>query len=273
MFSIGDFARHGRVSIRMLRHYDTIGLLRPAQVDPASGYRFYTADQLSQLNRVVALKDLGFTLQQVATLLDEQVSVEQLRGMLRLRRAELATRIAADTAKLSQVEARLSAIEREGRMPTVEIQIKSLPAVRVAELTAVAASYEPPDIGPVISPLYDELCGRLDRAGVEITGPAIAYYEDAPDGGILVHAGMTVNADPSEKYDFAIVDLPSVPEAATAVHHGSMDAVSTTYGALAKWIQANSYRGTGFAREYYIKAAPADQSEWVTELQEPIARD
>ena len=70
MFTIGDFARHGQVSVRMLRHYDTTGLLRPARVDPASGYRFYEAAQLARLNRIVALKDLGFTLEQVAAMLD-----------------------------------------------------------------------------------------------------------------------------------------------------------------------------------------------------------
>jgi DNA-binding transcriptional MerR regulator len=79
MFSIGEFARHGRVSVRMLRHYDAIGLLRPACVDPASGYRFYQASQLAQLNRVVALKDLGFSLQQVQAIIDERVSAVTAR--------------------------------------------------------------------------------------------------------------------------------------------------------------------------------------------------
>jgi DNA-binding transcriptional MerR regulator len=74
MFSIGEFARHGRVSIRMLRHYDATGLLRPAFTDPGSGYRFYRASQLADLNRVIALKELGFTLQQVQRILDEQLS-------------------------------------------------------------------------------------------------------------------------------------------------------------------------------------------------------
>src|SRR5215472_17057309 len=101
MFSIGEFARHGRVSVRMLRHYDAIGLLRPAAVDPASGYRFYRAGQLSRLNRLIALKDLGFTLQQVQSILDEKVSVEELRGMLRLRRAQLADQISADETRLA----------------------------------------------------------------------------------------------------------------------------------------------------------------------------
>ena len=99
MFTIGDFARHGRVSVRMLRHYDATGLLRPAHVDPATGYRHYTAAQLARLNRVIALKDLGFTLQQVQDILDEKVTTEELRGMLRLRRAELEVTMAAAAAR------------------------------------------------------------------------------------------------------------------------------------------------------------------------------
>src|SRR5919107_2651682 len=99
MLSIGHFARHGRVSVRMLRHYDAIGLLQPACVDRATGYRSYDAGQLSRLNRIVALKGLGFTLEQVRYILDE-VSVEELRGMLRLRQAELQSQIPNHTAPL-----------------------------------------------------------------------------------------------------------------------------------------------------------------------------
>jgi DNA-binding transcriptional MerR regulator len=82
MFSIGEFARHGRVSVRMLRHYDAIGLLRPVCVDPGTGYRSYQARQLAELNRLIALKDLGFTLQQVQAVLAEQVSSAELVGEL-----------------------------------------------------------------------------------------------------------------------------------------------------------------------------------------------
>src|SRR5262249_49252059 len=115
MFSIGEFARHGRGSVRMLRHYDAGGPLRPAFVDPASGYRSYRASQLAQLNRIIALKDLGFTLQQVQAILDEQVSAAELRGMLRLRQAEIHAQIETETARLARVEARLLTIEEEGR--------------------------------------------------------------------------------------------------------------------------------------------------------------
>src|SRR5215510_2635246 len=103
MFSIGDFAKLGRVSVRILRHYDAIGLVTPAVVDPNSGYRFYTADQLRRLNRVIALKDLGFTLEQVQAILDDKVDVAELRGMLRLREAQLRAQMQADAAKLIAV--------------------------------------------------------------------------------------------------------------------------------------------------------------------------
>jgi DNA-binding transcriptional MerR regulator len=149
MLTIGDFARHGRVSVRMLRHYDAVGLLRPAHVDQSSGYRFYKAVQLSRLNRIVALKDLGFTLQQVQAILDEDVSTEELRGMLRLRRAELEAALVETAAGLVQVEARLRSIENEGSMLAEDVIIRHLPAARLAELSGTAESFSPGDTGPL----------------------------------------------------------------------------------------------------------------------------
>jgi DNA-binding transcriptional MerR regulator len=269
MFSIGDFASHGRVSVRMLRHYDAIGLLRPAHVDPATGYRSYEAAQLSRLNRVVALKDLGFTLTEVATIIDDEVSPEELRGMLRLRRAELRSRIDADEARLRQVEARLRIIEMEGTMPSEDIQVKALPAVRVAHADAVAADFEPASISPVIQPLYDRLCAGLDRSGVAIVGPALAWYEDAAGGGVLVHAGMPVTVEPGAYDGFTVTDLPPVEHAATIMHRGVMDDVMPTIQTLARWIEANGYKSAGYNRELYVSYG-SGPGPWAVELQEPV---
>ncbi|MEU5401645.1 MerR family transcriptional regulator [Streptomyces sp. NPDC005963] len=272
MFTIGDFARHGRVSARMLRHYDAIGLLRPERTDPFTGYRHYAAAQLARLNRIVALKDLGFTLDQVGRILEEKVSTEELRGMLVLRRAELEAAMTAAAATLGQVEARLRTIESEGHMPTDDVVIKSLPAVRVAELTAVAKSYAPEHIGPVIGPLYTELFRRLEASDVTPTGPGIAHYEDGPqgDGSIVVHAGVTVSASPRPGSDFEIVELPAVERAATLVHRGPMQSVMPSAQTLARWIDAGGHRSAGYAREVSLECPP-DPDQWVTELQEPLA--
>ncbi|NGO69997.1 MerR family transcriptional regulator [Streptomyces boncukensis] len=283
MFSIGAFAAHGRVSVRMLRHYDAVGLLRPARVDPASGYRYYTADQLARLNRIIALKDLGFTLQQVRVILDERepVSAEELRGMLRLREAELEASLAADAARLARVGARLRMIESEGRMSSGDdVVIKSLPAVRVAELTGLAERSEPDAIGPVIQPLYGELLERLETAGVALAGNGLAYYEETGagedgDGGDAVRVHAAVQIDPGTPPDvpgaFEVRDLPAVECAATLVHRGSMDEVMPSLQTLARWIEANGYRSAGYPRELQL-SCEGGPDQWVTELQEPVVR-
>jgi len=277
MFSIGEFARHGRVSVRMLRHYDAIGLLRPACVDPGSGYRFYQAVQLAELNRIIALKDLGFSLQQVQAILEEQVSAAELRGMLKLRRAEIRAQIQAETTRLARVEARLLTIEDEARVPADGIVVKHLAPVRVGELTGTATGYEPDAITPVIGPLYSDLWQKMASADVTPAGPALAYYEDAPagDGAIVIHAAVPVAAGvpgapgAGGDHGFAVVDLGAVDRAAAIIHHGSMDDVLSTGQALARWIDANGYRSVGYAREVTLEWS-ADPDQWVTELQQPI---
>jgi DNA-binding transcriptional MerR regulator len=269
MFSIGEFARHGRVSVRMLRHYDAIGLIRPACVDPDTGYRFYQASQLDELNRVIALKELGFTLQQVQAILEEKVTAAELRGMLKLRRAEIRAQIEAETTRLARVEARLMTIEDEARVPAGGVVVKRLAPVRVAELTGVAAGYEPEAITPVIQPLYHDLWQRLCRAGITAAGPGLAYYEEAGDGAVVVHATVPVAAGPGGDHGLTIVDLPEVENAAAIIHHGAMDDVLPTGQALARWIDANGYRSAGYAREITLNWSP-DPEQWVTELQQPI---
>ncbi len=272
MFAIGEFARHGRVSVRMLRHYAAIGLLQPVAVDPETGYRYYQAAQLSRLNRIIALKDLGFSLQQVASILDEQVSAAELRGMLILRRAELQSQISADTARLASVEARLLSIEHEAAEPAPEIVVKRIAPVRVAELTGIADSYAPESITPVIRPLYRQLFDRLRQSGLPRCGPGIAYYRDSPasDTAVEVHAAVAIAADPQDGNDVPVLDLPEISMAATVIHHGSMDEVLPTGQALARWIDANGYRSLGYPRELSIEHSQ-DPGRWVTELQAPIA--
>ena len=256
MFSIGELARHGRVSVRMLRHYDAIGLLRPACVDPDSGYRFYQAGQLTELNRIVALKDLGFSLQQVQAILAEQVSAAELRGMLRLRRAEIRAQIEAETTRLARVEARLLTIEDEARVPIDGVVVKPLVPVRVGELTGTAAGYEPEAITPVIGPLYCDLWQKMASAGVTAAGPGpgVLRGHAASDGAIVIHAAVPVAAGAPDTpgtggdHGFAVVDLAAVNRAAAIIHHGSMDDVLSTGQALARCINTNGYRSATRAR-------------------------
>jgi hypothetical protein len=135
--------------------------------------------------------------------------------MLRLRRAQLTAQMAADAVRLTGVEARLRMIEEEGRMNTDDVVVKEIPSVRVAKLSAVAASYEGEDIGPVIGPLYQDLFRRLEAAGLAPCGPTIAYYDPAPDSGseaVTVHAAVMVAEDARPPGDLAVLDLTPIPD-------------------------------------------------------------
>jgi len=203
------------------------------------------------------------------------VSAAELRGMLKLRRAEIQAVLEAETTRLARVEARLLTIEDETRAPADGVVVKRLAPVRVGELTAEATGWEPEAITPVIGPLYCDLWQRLASAGVCAAGPALAYYEDVPagEGAIVVHAAVTIagraGAEADRDPDFAVVDLPAVERAAVIIHHGSMDDVMPTGQALARWIDANGYRSVGYIREVTLEWSP-DPEQWVTELQQPI---
>ncbi|TCC27066.1 MerR family transcriptional regulator [Kribbella speibonae] len=269
MFTIGDFAAFGQVSARMLRHYDALGLLRPAVVDAATGYRFYSADQFSRLNRIVALKDLGLSLQQVAQIVDAKLSAEELCGMLRLRQAQLEDELARSAARLTSVEARLRLIEREGHMPTDDVVLKNIAPTRVAELSAISPSYDGADIGPVLQPLFGQLFERLGAAGLHPCGSPVAYYEDAENETIRVHAAVPVETGTAADVD--ITELPAL-NAATIVHQGDMMEADRSMQTLARWIEDNGYRSQGYAREVTVQFDPDNPANWVHEFQIAVTK-
>jgi DNA-binding transcriptional MerR regulator len=274
MFSTRDFARIGLVSVRMLRTYEYADLLRPQHVD-ASGRRFYEAAQLPRLNRILALKDLGFSLAQVRAILDAQMSEQELRGVLALRKTELAARIAADTARLERVEARLTTISHEGYVPGSEVVTKEIEPVRIAALAAIADSYAADTLSRVIQPLQSVLSHRMTVAGLTPDGPAMAYYDAIPGGSadsVTVHAAYPVKGDPGRAGDFTIAELPGAGPAATMIHHGPLDEVGTSFEALARWIDAHGYTSAGYMREVYLDCPGDAPDRWVTELQMPIEK-
>src|SRR6266498_5602480 len=126
MIRIGDFSKLSRVSVKTLRFYDEMGLLKPVEVDRFTGYRYYEFDQLPRLYRILALKDLGFSLEEISQLLEDGLSTEQMRGMLKLRRAEIRQRVEEETARLERVDGWLRQIEQENSMSKYDIVIKKI---------------------------------------------------------------------------------------------------------------------------------------------------
>lgn len=274
MLTIGDFARLAGVTVRMLRHYDSLGLLVPAHVDPVTSYRRYAAAQLPRLNRLVALKDLGLTLEQVGTVLDAQVSVEELRGMLTLRRTQIEDQIAADLGRLAAIEARLRTIEKEGTMSELEYVEKALPAVRLAQVSGRVTDMN--ELGTTIGPAFDRLVGALTAAGVALQTPSVAWYDGDAEGttwGVGFPTALE-SVDGVENVQGlegpAVADLPAAPRAVTVIHRGSMATIGDTWQALATTVDASGLTAYGPCREVYLETPMDDQDAWVTELQQPV---
>jgi DNA-binding transcriptional MerR regulator len=269
VFGTGAFARLAQVSVRTLHHYDDIGLLPPARVDEHTGYRWYAADQLHRLNRILALRDLGLPLTEVRKVVDDEVSLDELRGMLRLRRAEAHERLAAEGERLSRVEARLRQIEMEGRVGDYDVVVKPLEHQHVALVHECSKSFGNATLGPIFGRLFGELYSELDRLAIAPTGPMIALYEDSElaDTPIKVMAGVPVDEAEDVTSDrIKIVDVPAVPRGATTIHRGSMARVDEGYQALFRWAEETGERIDGYSREIYLEC-DGDPETWVTELQ------
>lgn len=264
MLSIGVFAQIGQVTHRMLRHWDASGLLVPAHADEFSGYRSYDPSQLERLHRIVALRQLGFGLADIADYLDAGVDAERLATLLRIRREEIAREHELAAARLSDVERRLHLIEQETSMTTIEIISKPLPAVRL-----VAASGVPTDgdVAALVTGLFDRVSDAVGDVKGAFDVP-IAEYDDA-DGQLRVTAGYEWTGDAPD--GASIVELAPVPDAVCGIHIGPMSGIGASWQAVHVEIAARGLVAAGPCREFYVRSWPEDQSGWVTELQQPVA--
>ncbi len=274
MLSIGEFARLGRVSVRALRHYDEIGLLRPASVDPETCYRCYAPAQLGQLNRIVALKELGLSLAQSRQLVTG-ITADELRGMLVLRRAQLEQELEAHKNQMLEVEARLSYIEREGTMPADDITVKRIPAMSVVAIAGTAPAFGAENVVPVVNRSrlqFDELA--IPEL-IKVTGPFMIFYEHHEGGDLTVYLALPVAERPAEiPAPAQYLDLPAV-EVVAAVRSGRAASIfPMVYQDLFQWIDAHGFEAHGTGREIWINEVDdlAEIEQQVFEVQLPFTR-
>jgi DNA-binding transcriptional MerR regulator len=244
MLKIGDFARFTGVTIKTLHHYDDIGLLKPAQVDRFSGYRYYSVEQMDRLNRILALKDLGFSLDQISLFVDQTLPVAEIRGMLKLRQVELEEQIAETETRLNRVEARLQMIEQEGQPQQHEVVVKSVDAVRVLSYREVV-----PDTGS-ISPFFLNVATALEQNHIVSTGPWMALYHQGDfrqtdlDLEAAIPVAPVVNGPIplSGDREMTIRILPAELVATVMCRMCQQVDVYETSKALWDWIEQNGYR-------------------------------
>jgi DNA-binding transcriptional MerR regulator len=277
MFKIGEFSRLSRVSVRMLRHYDKLGLLTPSQTDPFTGYRYYSAEQLPRLNRIIALRDLGFSLEQITGMLEDDLSTDQLLGMLKLKRAEVEEQMKSEQQKLARLEVRIRQMSESPVHAAYDVVVR--------------------DIEPELAAMYREVATDDDRIQqmfdmvetyvVEFDGaradkpPFSIYYDDEyRDKDMDVEVAVPLKYAIPETESIRVRQMPRLSNVACVVHVGEYSDIYQAYNALLAWIEANDYRMTGPIREIYLRYGADgldfelpptylsnDKHEYVTELQ------
>jgi DNA-binding transcriptional MerR regulator len=268
MLKIGEFARISQVSIKALRHYDAIGLLPPARIDHESGYRFYEIEQLGDLARILALKDCGFALEEIAELLKTRDALD-IKAMLRQRIVEQQQLIAEEQARLHRITARLQQLERvDAPDSAFDVMLKRAePLTLLGQRQTVATTQE---IGPFARVVW----GQLEQHGVMPVGPLVHLYYDENVGSELIDlfVGAPVMMVPVDGIDLRCERLLGGDLLACTIYRGDYGEIGAGYAALERWVAASNYQITGPYREIYHRSPlhTADPASYITEIQCPV---
>ena len=277
MFKIGEFSRLSRVSVRMLRHYDQLGLLTPSQTDSFTGYRYYAADQLPRLNRIIALRDLGFSLEQIAGMLEEDLSTEQLLGMLKLKRLEVEEQLKLEQQRLARLEVRIRQMSDAPKHGAYDVIVRDIDPELAATYREVAADDDR------IQQMFDMLetyVAQFERARTDKPPFSIYYDDEYREKNMDAEVAVPLKYAIPENDLIRVRQMPRLPSVACVVHVGEYSDIYQAYNALLAWIEANDYLMLGPIREVYLRYGadgldfelPStylanDKHEYVTELQ------
>ncbi len=256
MLRIGDFSQLAQISVRTLRLYDEMGLFKPAQIDRFTEYRYYNVEQLPRLNRLLALKDLGLSLEQIKQLMVDDVPLASLQDMLAQRQTEIDQQVREEQARLTRVRARLQQIAEEGLPPKYDVILKKLDPLIVAGARANVPTFA--DMSQTRADLLILLYEWLDTRGIKPLMPELALYHEPEyketdiqlEQATAVAPALFGTNSPNEAVQIHM--LPGVATAACLVHHGEFWGVPRAIVALFEWIGRHGYASTGAIRESHL---------------------
>jgi DNA-binding transcriptional MerR regulator len=276
VFKIGDFSRIARVSCRLLRYYDEIGLLKPGSIERDSGYRYYSASQLPRLNRILVLKELGLTLEEIARVLDSNLSAAELRGMLMVRRSDAQRALTEEMDRLRHIESRIAQIDAEGELSVDDVIMRSEPAQRLLSVRRIVPSFVA--ARDLIRELSESL-RALKAKGVLGRLTALAHAQEFELDLIDVEVGFIVEGTLPDGLRLAsgeplsVREVPAVERMATCVRIGLPERAHLITAKIGVFLEANGYTLAGPSREVFLQPPRPDRmEESVVEMQFPIAK-
>lgn len=264
LYKIGMFAQMNHITIKTLRFYEEQGLLLPAHVDGENGYRYYTMNQMADIQRITALKQAGFTLDDIK-LINQGADTAYL---LSSKKAALLKKIAELTSQIAVIDGYLS-----GPAGTLDapVLIRTIPAVTVASMKKRIDSYDE------LFSLMPEMGAEMERLGCRCALPEYCFTHYLEPGFRDEHILIeTCEAVTEKKEDSALVKFRELPEitAACIFHKGSYSNFSESYAAILRFIEENGYEICGNIRENYIDGIwnKDREEDWLSEIQIPVSR-
>jgi DNA-binding transcriptional MerR regulator/effector-binding domain-containing protein len=279
MLRIGDFSKLARVTIKTLHHYADGGLLPPAYIDPQSGYRYYRAAQLETLERILALKDLGFSLGEIRGLLNDATHGDELRRKLEERRLELAAEIAADRARLQRLDALRDSLEGVAAPDRPHVTVRAVPSIVVYSVRARV-----PRLGTSVEAMFEQAETVVARARARAdASPFLLFHDiDHRDEQIDVEACIPVESRAEPRIETRVVDGCGAMGCAT--YRGPYARTAEIYATMLRWLERSGAEVAGPLREVYHRFGAdeigyrlpqyrlaATSADFVTELQVPTS--
>ena len=263
LYKIGMFANMNRVTIKALRYYDEQKLLVPVYVDEENGYRYYAAGQMAQLHRIIALKNMGFSIDDIRKFIE---GAEE-KSFLLVKKQEILKGIALLTDKLSQIESYLA---RDSINLSAPVLIKEIPQAIVCTMKRRIKSYD------ALFELMPQMGAQMELSDCRCAQPSYCFTHylepEYKEEDILVEICEAVTEKKPDTGDIAFRVFPKVPMAACIFHKGSYNTLPESYAMLLQYIEENRYEICGNIRESYIDGVwnKETENEWLTEIQIPV---
>lgn len=268
MFRIGEFSKITQVTIRMLRYYDEVGLLKPAQIDPGTGYRMYSVEQIPILNRIIYLRDSGFNVSEIAITLEKKDD-DSLLKQLDKKYLEIEKTIQAERKKLRKIEIAKKEIVNGKSEMHYNISIKSIPSYEVLSLRRTIPDYY------AEGELWQELSAYAVQHQIEISSNTFSVYHDVEYKETNVDVELCAPVKKKGKSTGEIIyrNTEPIPIMACTMVYGTFNNIAGAYLAFAEWLQKNSqYRMSGLTRQI-VHRGPWNESnpeKYLIELQIPL---
>ena len=270
MLKIGEFSKLSRVSVRMLRHYDEIGLLKPAEIDRFTDYRYYREDQLPIAGRIAALKDMGFSLADIVRILEVYDDREKMEQFFSARQKELEA-LSKDTAyKLTLLDAARKRLRKEENM-SYNVTLKTIPERYAATIRMTIPRYE--DEGMIWGKLAEETC-RMNLVEDDPCLCAVTYLDgEYKEENVEMMAWKTVRGSYPDTEHVKFRTLPEVT-VASCTYQGSYTQITDVYTAVIAWMEANGYESAEPMFNIYHVSPHETQNpdEFVTEICYPVKK-